>query len=380
MRGCGESGGVSATDRSSPTGLPSRCTVVTTVGSPSRCWTTTVVPPPAAPAAKPSSSLSGVTEPSNPSRASVAWPTGDEVETTATAPVSPTSSTWRTCRSAGVKTAPSTARCRVLRLVEAMDHATVVEPPRHSRQQVDPGVVGDRSHQRRRAAVEVDLAQLQPLLVSGQQRQHRRRPAPLDIRQVLEDVAVDERVGAPADVRTLARQADHGERDERVGRPRLGVADCSGLGAGTGRVGDVPDGDGRLVVPLHQQGLAIRRPPEATATVQLLGGRELRETPPHLGRLTVIRADEQAVVAVHVHDVHPVLTGVRHKATGRVELRVDHRRRRRKLTWLAVGEVDHVEPRRERERRPRDLPVGAERHDSRAPHPHPFPARALLRR
>ena len=233
-------GGCSLKPAIVPAVSPRLVTVVVVVSSASvRYWVTTVSPP-TAPVATPTGSLSRVTLPSYPSRATETEATRGTTE--ATTPSSSTPSTSRTCSDTGVKGYAVEGQPAGVAVVQPVQQPAVRDPPRRAGQQLDPAVVGERAHRRRGPRRDVDLAQLESPLVAGQQGQQRLALAPLDLGEVLEHVAVELPVGAPVDIHPRSVERDHVQRHGRVGLAGLRVALPDRLDLRVRGVGDVPHG------------------------------------------------------------------------------------------------------------------------------------------
>ena len=134
-----------------------------------------------------------------------------------------------------------------------------------------------------------------------------------------------------------------------------------------------------LVVALHEERLAVRRPPVPAVAIEFLGRDELGETEHDLLGIVFCRTGGPArrlVVTRQVDHEHRSVGCKGDSTSGWVDPRIDDAARRRYLPHpaFAIGQQAHLEqPRGQREDCRRHLTVGGVGDDAGRPDPHALP-------
>ena len=198
----------------------------------------------------------------------------------------------------------------------------VAQEARGPRSELQPGRIGVRLEQPRRARLGIDGPDLAAAVIAGVQDQQQPGRIPPDRQEV------GKLVGRDVDARGRAVQAGQQQADVRVGRAGERVPLPHRLGRRIRRITQPPGRDVMLADPRHQQPLAIGTPPAAVVAAHLLGGAELGRAEAHL-RVRVRQLQQHP--AVQAGDPQRPSGQPGDRVPVRAELRVDARARDRNL-------------------------------------------------
>ena len=204
----------------------------------------------------------------------------------------------------------------------------------------------------RRGFGRVDLQDHRALLVACLDEQRESGAAPLDRREVGEEVAV------PVDGGPGTVEAEQVQRDIGIGRAGGRVADRSGGCGGLCGVGDHPPVDGCFVDPTGGDRGAVGAPPVPAGAPHLLCGDEVGAAPRDPVGLEPLATGERVRPAVEFGDAQARTADVGDPPGGRVWSRIEHRPVHGEFACLPREQAAGEESAAERERDHRDRAIG----------------------